>query len=102
MPHHSTYRRIEVEVIDPEELERIVSKILANERFFGKQVLLSIDGKVLRGTLSEAQNGTYLLAAYLPREGVVLMEVAIEGKGCEIPGAAKLLKLVGLREKVGM
>jgi predicted transposase YbfD/YdcC len=57
---------------------------------------------VLRGTLDEVQNGIYLLAAYLPGEGVVLMEVAIEGKGCEIPGAAKLLKLVDLREKVVM
>ena len=102
MPHHSTYRRIEAEVVVPEELEQVVNTVLAGKKFFGKQVLLSIDGKVLRGTLDEAQNGTYLLAAYLPREGLVLMETAIEGKGCEIPGAAKLLKLVDLREKVVM
>jgi len=102
MPHHSTYRRIEAEVVDPEELEQVVSTLLAGKKFFGKQVLLSIDGKVLRGTLDEAQNGTYLLAAYLPREGLVLMEVALEGKGYEIPGAAKLLKMVDLREKVVM
>jgi len=57
---------------------------------------------VLRGTLDETQNGTYLLAAYLPSQGLVLMEVALAGKGCEIPGAAKLLKMVDLREKVVM
>jgi predicted transposase YbfD/YdcC len=102
MPHHSTYRRIEAEVVDPEELEQVVNTVLAGRKFFGKQALLSIDGKVLRGTLDEAQNGTYLLAAYLPSEGLVLMEVALEGKGCEIPGAAKLLKMVDLREKVVM
>ena len=102
MPHHSTYRRIESDVVDPEELERLVGNVLAGRKFFGKQVLLSIDGKVLRGTLDEAQNGTYLLAAYLPREGLVLMEVALAGKGSEIPGAAKLLKMVDLREKVVM
>jgi predicted transposase YbfD/YdcC len=102
MPHHSTYRRIESDVVDPEELERLVGNVLAGRKFFGKQVLLSIDGKVLRGTLDEAQNGTYLLAAYLPREGLVLMEVALESKGSEIPGAAKLLNLVDLREKVVM
>lgn len=102
MPHHSTYRRIEAEVVDPEELEQVVSTVLAGRKFFGKQVLLSIDGKVLRGTLDEAQEGTYLLAAYLPREGLVLMEVELEGKGCEIPGATKLLKMVDLREKVVM
>lgn len=30
------------------------------------------------------QNGTYLLAAYLPSEGVVLMEVELAGKGSKI------------------
>jgi predicted transposase YbfD/YdcC len=102
MPHHSTYRRLSEDIIDVEELEGVVSKVLSGKKYFGKQVLLSIDGKVLRGTLDEAQNGTYLLAAYLPNEGVVLMEIAIEGKGSEIPGAAKLLKMVDLRGKVVM
>jgi len=102
MPHHSTYRRISEEVIDIEELEEVVSSVLSGRKYYGKQVLLSIDGKVLRGTLDDAQNGTYLLAAYLPTEGVVLMEIAIEGKGLEIPGAAKLLKMVDLRGKVVM
>jgi predicted transposase YbfD/YdcC len=51
---------------------------------------------------NETQDGTYLLATYLPSEGIVLMEVALAGKGCEIPDAAKLLKLVDLREKVVM
>ena len=102
MPHHSTYRRIEADVVDPQALEQVVSTVLAGRKFFGKQVLLSIDGKVLRGTLDEAQEGTYLLAAYLPSEGLVLMEVALDGKGCEIPGAVKLLKMVDLREKVVM
>jgi len=102
MPHHSTYRRVEAEVVVPEELEQVVSRVLVGRKFFGKQVLLSMDGKVLRGTLDEVQNGTYLLAAYLPSEGLVLMEVALDGKGCEIPGAVKLLKMVDLREKVVM
>ena len=102
MPHHSTYRRLSEDIIDVEELEGVVSKVLSGKKYFGKQVLLSIDGKVLRGTLDEAQKGTYLLAAYLPTEGVVLMEISIEGKGSEIPGAVKLLKMVDLRGKVVM
>jgi len=102
MPHHSTYRRITEGVVDVEELEQVVSAVLSEKKFFGKQVLLSIDGKVLRGTLDGAQNGTYLLAAYLPSEGIVLMEIALEGKGCEIPGAVKLLNMVDLRGKVVM
>ena len=45
MPHHSTYRRITEEVVNVEELEQLVSTVLASRKFFGKQVLVSIDGK---------------------------------------------------------
>jgi len=102
MPHHSTYRRIMAEVISPEEFELLVSEYLIGKTYFGKKVLVSIDGKVLRGTLDEKQDGTYLLAAYLPAEGLVLMEIAIDGKGKEIPGALALLKRLDLREKIVM
>ena len=47
MPHHSTYRRILEEVICVEELEALVSEVWSGKRYFGKQVLLAIDGKVL-------------------------------------------------------
>ena len=102
MPHHMTYRRILAEIVDVEELERVSSEYLSGQKYFGKQVLVAIDGKVLRGTLDDKQNGTYLLAAYLPQEGIVLMEVAIEGKGSEIPAAPIVLKSIDLREKVVM
>jgi len=102
MPHDSTYRRILGKVVDVEELERLSSQYLSGKKFFGRQVLLAMDGKVLRGTLDDQQKGTYLLAAYLPREGLVLMEIALEGKGSEIPGAPKVLKNIDLRGKVVM
>ena len=102
MPHHSTYRRILAEVVNAQELEQMSSAYLSGKKYYGKQVLGAIDGKVLRGTLDEVQKGTYLLAAYLPSEGVVLMEVAVEGKGSEIPAAAKLLKSIDLRDKIIM
>jgi len=102
MPHHSTYRRVCETVLDVEALEEIVSTFLNEKRSFGKQVLVSIDGKVLRGTLDDEQNGTYLLAAYLPAEGIVLMEVAIDGKGSEIPAAPQLLSKIDLRDKIVM
>ena len=102
MPHHSTYRRILGEVISVDEFEQVVSAYLTEKKFFGRQVLIAIDGKVLRGTLDDQQEGTYLLAAYLPSKGIVLMEVRLEGKGYEIPGAIKLLKMVDLRDTVVM
>ena len=73
---------------------------MVGKQYFGKKVLLSIDGKTLRGTLNDEQEGTYLLAAYLPSEGLVLMEVEVEGKGKEIPAALKLLRKLDLREKI--
>jgi len=102
MPHHSTYRRILEKVVDVDELEEIARAVMSEKKYFGKQVLVAIDGKVLRGTLDDAQKGTYLLAAYLPKEGIVLMEVAIAGKGSEIPAAPKLLKKIDLRDMVVM
>lgn len=102
MPHHSTYRRIMADVIDVNELEFLVSDYLIGKRYFGKKILISIDGKVLRGTLDDEQDGVYLLAAYLPSEGLVLLEVEVEGKGKEIPAAITLLKKLDLREKIVM
>ena len=100
MPHHSTYRRILAEVVYVEELEHINQDYLSGKKAFGKQVLVAIDGKVLRGTLDDLQQGTYLLAAYLPVEGIVVTEVAIEGKGSEIAAAPKVLQSIDLRHKV--
>ena len=102
MPHRSSYERIMETVVSWEELEQTCSQILSGKRYFGRQVLVAIDGKVLRGTLDEKQAGVYLLAAYLPSEGIVLMEVAIEGKGQEIEAAIRVLKCLDLREKVVM
>jgi predicted transposase YbfD/YdcC len=102
MPHHSTYRRILADIIQVEELEQISRAYWSGKETIGQQVLVAMDGKVLRGTLDEDQKGTYLLAAYLPGEGIVLMEVAIDGKGSEIPAAPRLLKSLDLRNKVVM
>jgi predicted transposase YbfD/YdcC len=102
MPGHMTYRRILADIVNVEELERVSSEYLSGQKYYGKQVLVAIDGKVLRGTLDDKQNGTYLLAAYLPQEGIVLMEVAIAGKGNEIRAAPIVLKSIDLRGKVVM
>ena len=102
MPHRSSYERILENVVRWEELEELVSRVLSGKHYFGKQVVVAIDGKVVRGTLNEKQEGVYLLAAYLPGEGIVLMEVAIKGKGQEIEAAPQVLKSIDLRDKVVM
>lgn len=98
MLHHSTYRRILADGVNAEEIDEMGSEFLSGKMFFGKQVRVAIDGKVLRGMLDEEQRGTYLLAAYLPSDGLVLMELAVEGKGREIPAAPKMLRSIDLRE----
>jgi predicted transposase YbfD/YdcC len=102
MPHHSTYRRIMAEVVDVAELEQLVHTWFRRKSVGGKPLWIAMDGKVLRGTLDDQQKGTYLLAAYVPSEGLVMMEIAIDGKGSEIPGAVELLKLIDLRHTVVM
>jgi predicted transposase YbfD/YdcC len=67
----------------------------------GKGILIAIDGKTLRGTIPTGETqGVHLLAAYLPREGVVLMQVDVDGKENEIVAAPRLLSALDLRGKI--
>lgn len=101
MPHHNTWRRILAEAISPAELEGAVGAYLASLPGVGRSVLVAIDGKTVRGTISAANpRGEHLLAAYLPAEGVVLMQVAVGGKANEIVAAPHLLGCMDLRGKV--
>jgi len=64
-------------------------------------MVVSIDGKVCRGTIDlEVNEGLCLLALFLPGEGVTLAQIAIEGKQNEISAAPTLLGWVDLRNKV--
>ncbi len=101
MPHHNTVRRIMEQVVLPEELDNVVSEYLQSLPGVGHSVLIAIDGKTVRGTIdAENLHGEHLLAAYLPEEGIVLMQVATGGKGKEITVAPELLKCLDLRGKV--
>jgi predicted transposase YbfD/YdcC len=101
MPNHNTYRRILAHGIHAEELEQLVQAHFHHCGEAGYQVVVSVDGKVLRGTLDPgAKEGLWLLAAYLPGEGVTLAQVAIESKQNEISAAPRLLEAVDLRNKV--
>jgi predicted transposase YbfD/YdcC len=62
-----------------------------------REIVISIDGKTLRGTiLSGEGRGVHLLAAYLPGSGLVLMQVAVDSKENEIVAAPKLLQRIDL------
>jgi len=78
MPHQTTYERVLAEL---DELD-VAQKL---GQFFRQQqddnITISIDGKVLRGTIPVGETqGTHLLAAYVPETGVVLMQIEV---GCK-------------------
>lgn len=101
MPHHNTIRRVIENVVLPEELDRIVGEHHQSLPGVGHSVLIAIDGKTVRGTIdAENPRGDHLLAAYLPEEGIVLMQVATGDKENEINVAPKLLGSLDLRGKV--
>jgi predicted transposase YbfD/YdcC len=101
MPHHNTYRRILAEGVHADELEQLMRAHFQHRGKAGYQVVMAMDGKVLRGTIdTDAQEGLWLLAAYLPEEGVTLAQVALESKQNEISAAPRLLAAVDLRNKV--
>lgn len=101
MPSHHTYRRTLADVVDEDEFEKLAREHFRYSGETGYQVVISMDGKVLRGTIdTEATEGLCLLAVYLPGEGVTLAQVAIESKENEISAAPTLLGYVDLRNKV--
>lgn len=101
MPHANTYRRVLGEVVDPADLESAIGEFFRGLPDVGRSVVVSIDGKTVRGTIGEDHpRGEHLLAAYLPEEGIVLMQVRAGEKENEISVAPTLLKSLDVRGKV--
>jgi predicted transposase YbfD/YdcC len=101
MPSHHTYRRILADKVDKDEFEALARTHHRRHGEAGYHVVLSMDGKVIRGTIDlEVSDGLCLLAAYLPGEGVTLAQIALESQQNEISAAPLLLDLVDLCNKV--
>jgi predicted transposase YbfD/YdcC len=102
MPHYSTWSRVLGHGVDPEQLERVLGQFFAQTLKQAKglrgRFALAVDGKTLRGTIPlGASQGVHLLAAYLPKQGVVLAQVQVDSKTNEIGSAPSLLKQLDLR-----
>ena len=101
MPSYNTIRRTLENVADEVELQTYLNRFLHEEYGGMVTVLVSIDGKTMRGTIPRGQTqGVHLLAAYLPAEGIVLMQVAVEAKENEIAATPKLLATLDLKGRV--
>jgi predicted transposase YbfD/YdcC len=100
-PHHNTYRRILAWAVAPADLDAAVSAFLRDLPRVGRSVLVSIDGKRLKGTIdAEDPHGAHLLVAYLPQEGIVLFQLPAGRKDNEIRVAPALVEALDLRGKI--
>lgn len=100
-PHRTTYSRILGRVVDVAEFEQVVREYFASQPQAGCSILIVLDGKTLRGTIPAGQTrGLHLLAAFLPGEGWVIVQVEVDGKENEIRAAPRVLKCLDLRGKI--
>ena len=101
VPAYNTVRRTLAETVSAEALERLLQRYLG-ERYGGQQsILVVIDGKTLRGTIPKGKSqGVHLLAAYLPEEGVVLLQVAVDKKENETVAAPRLVAELDLKGRI--
>lgn len=101
MPSHHTYRRALATNVDAQEFEALAREYHQHSGKAGYQVVVAMDGKILRGTIDlETTDGLCLLAVYLPGEGITLAQIAIEAKQNEVRAAPLLLGWIDLRNKV--
>ncbi len=97
VPHHCTIRRV-LAALDSDIFENITGEYQRNQIPDGEDIVISIDGKSLRGTIiGDEKRGEHLLAAYLPGSGLVLMQVAVDKKENEITAAPTLLESIDLK-----
>jgi predicted transposase YbfD/YdcC len=102
MPGHSTYRRMGQQAGLADDVLTLLTRLLL-EALSGASRLISLDGKTLRGRWDKrTHSGVHLLAAYLPAEGLVLMQVQVGEKENEIPAAPRLLQTLDIRGHIVM
>ena len=101
MPSHHTYRRTLAEHVSEKEFEALAREHQRQSGKAGYQVVVAMDGKVVRGTIDlDVSDGLCLLALFLPGEGITLAQLAIEAGQSEVSAAPTLLSWVDLRNKV--
>jgi predicted transposase YbfD/YdcC len=100
-PHATTYSRVLRKAVEVEEYERVTQTFFDSQPEAGQSVFVCIDGKTLRGTIPAGHSqGVHLLAAYLPEEGWVMMQVEVQGHENEIPAAGRMVQCIDLRNKI--
>ena len=101
MPCAMTYRRVLAEAVTISELDHLTRTYLLSWPGAGQRVQIALDGKTARGVrVNDQTRAIHLLAAYLPHEGIVLMQVEVGSHTNEIPMAPEVLKVLDLQGKI--
>jgi predicted transposase YbfD/YdcC len=109
LPHPTTWSRIFGTALDPAALDEVVGRFftqlcsppIRKRRKHRAGLIITIDGKTLRGTIPlGSTQGVHLVAAYLPDVGVVLAQLEVEQKANELTVAPTLLAQLDLRGTV--
>lgn len=96
-PSHMTYRRVLQDTVRPEELEDLIGEFQQSRLEEGEEVVFSMDGKSLKGTIPRGEiRGIHLLSIYVPSQGLVLVEAEVDRKENEIVVAPRILQQVSL------
>lgn len=103
MPHQSTWSRVLGAAVDPDAVEQALSAFFQAPPTAPARasLIVAVDGKTLRGTIPLGQTqGVHLVAAYLPEQGVVLAQLAVDRKDNEIVVVPTLLAQLDLHGAV--
>jgi len=96
-PYHMTYRRVMQEIVDAQEFDALISEYHRQRLKKEQELVLTMDGKTLRGTIAFGElRGTHLLTVYIPKQGLVLVQVRVDHKENEIVAAPQVLSQVNL------
>jgi len=97
-PCHMTFRRLLSSILPAEKFERWLAGYHQSVLKNGLEIVFTLDGKTLKGTIPAGEmRGTHLLSVYVPDQGLVLVEAAVDRKENEIVVAPKILKQVKLK-----
>ena len=99
MPHHNTIRRVFQQVVSADALEALARACAQSQPEGPGRVVLSLDGKSLRGTKGpDRESPDHLLSVYDGQQ--VLAQEAVAGKENEITAAPRVLQGLKLSQKV--
>jgi hypothetical protein len=96
-PSHMTYRRVLQDILSVEEFEGVMKKYHGQRLKQEKGIVLSLNGKTVRGTIRAGElRGTHLLAIFVPKQRLVLAQAGVDRKENEFSVAPHLLRQVNL------